>query len=242
MIELLITSGCSFADGVGKWPTQLATELGVPLSNSGLLSQGNGLISRKIIYQVTRALETIPAENLLVGIMWSGPDRHDFYMPSAKMGTTNEPVDIRTRIGEDTNNCWVILNHHWDSEYAKYYYGMFHDGIASLIYTYEHILRVQWFLKLHNVKYFMTTFKETVFPPKKSIDTHSDIKDLYNQIDFDQFLPIAGQYEWAEQTGILFDAGDPFHPTVEHNVKFTNEVVLPFLENKKYLGNKILNT
>ena len=235
MINLLITSGCSFTDCdyVDKWPVHLAKHLNVPLSNSGLESQGNGLISRKIIHQVTKALETIPAENLLVGVMWSGPDRHEFYLPGVAF---QSDVDIckenPTRISKETNNCWIILNHHWENDYVKKYYGTFHDDIGSLIYTYEHILRVQWFLKLHKIKYFMTTYTNSIFPLKKSVSIHSDTRDLYNQIDFDYFLPIDGQYEWAQQSDLPFGTVDTFHPTVAHNKKFTNEIIIPFLTDK----------
>lgn len=243
-VKLLVTSGCSFtvpdANSTEKWPMQLASKLAVPLSNSGMQSQGNGLISRKIIYQITEALKTRSSDELLVGIMWSGPDRHDFYVDNCEDLSNWKNVDgwreNPTHLDSNTDKKWVILNHEWSNSYAKSYYGMFHDEIGSLIYTYEHILRVQWFLKLHKIKYFMTTYMQSVFPEKNNID----IKHLYGQIDFDQFLPVKGQYEWAVDTGMLFfpmsnGSGIDEHPTAEHNQRFTNEIIMPFLQRKNYI-------
>ena len=40
-------------------------------------SQGNGMIARKAIWAVHEQLKTTPPEQLLVGIMWSGPSRSE---------------------------------------------------------------------------------------------------------------------------------------------------------------------
>jgi hypothetical protein len=82
-MKQLITSGCSFSEcrsHVGTWPKHLADALpDYAHVSTAMGSQGNGLISRRAIYQVTEALKQTSPEDILVGIMWSGPDRHDFY-------------------------------------------------------------------------------------------------------------------------------------------------------------------
>ena len=245
--KLLITGGCSFTvpdkNSPKKWPIQLSDHLNVPLINTALCSQGNGIISRKIIYQVTESLKTTNASDMLVGIMWSGPDRHDFYLHNHDKNIKNQSDYAHTSLSPATSKKWIILNSHWENFYAKHYYSTFHDEIGSLIYTYEHILRVQWFLKLHKIRYFMTTYMNTVFyNPNKffqnKISKHADTAHLYNQIDHDQFLPINGQYEWAVDTGLPFfpcEWGIDYHPTTEHNEKFVNEIIIPFLLKKNYI-------
>jgi len=42
-------------------------------------SIGNGLIAKQIIYQTTQLLKINKPEDILVGIMWSGIDRHEIY-------------------------------------------------------------------------------------------------------------------------------------------------------------------
>ena len=85
MKKILNTSGCSFSEcvtyiaGNGTWPRHLAKTLEEHEHVSYAMgSQGNGLISRSIIYGVTKALQTYKPEDILVGVMWSGSNRHDF--------------------------------------------------------------------------------------------------------------------------------------------------------------------
>jgi len=230
---IVVAGGCSFTDGETKWPYHLARELNADVINTGLLSSGNGLISRKIIYRVSELLKTTKAEDILVGVMWSGSDRHDFYNPDVKVIKRDGWKENPSSLGPGTNNCWILLNHHWSSDISKMYYGNFHHEVGSMIYTLEHILRVQWFLKLHNIRYFMTTFNSYVLPAR--FRNHDDIKNLYGQVDFTQFLPIDGQYEWANRSGIPYVGPDQYHPNNEQNKKFTQEIILPFLKEKNYI-------
>jgi len=232
----LVTGGCSFTDYYqgNKWPVYLAQDIDAELVNTALVSQGNGLISRRIIYHVGELLKTHSANDLLVGIMWSGPDRHDFYhasapTPNAQDGWKQNP----TRLAPNTNQAWHILNHHWTTDLDRTYYGKFHDDTGSLIYTFEHILRVQWFLKLHQVPYFMTTFNSAVLPYRGR--THVDLRHLYEQIDLGQFLPVDGQYEWSQRSGLPFNNATDVHPTEQHNQKFVADVIVPFLKMKEYI-------
>jgi hypothetical protein len=233
---ILVAGGCSFTDYYhgNKWPVYLAQELAADLENTGLVSAGNGLISRRIIYTVSQLLKTHHPQDLLVGIMWSGPDRHDFYNPeisnlNIKDGWRKNPADL----GAGTNPGWVILNHHWSADVNRLYYGNFHHTTGSLIYTIEHILRVQWFLKLHQIPYFMSTFNRYVLP--YHCRTHTDLVHLYEQIDLGQFLPVEGQYEWSQESGIPFEEPDLYHPTEQHNEQFCSDIIVPFLKMKEYI-------
>ena len=78
----IITSGCSFSDQVTKftWPHQIESLYGANCIHMGLGSQGNSLIARKALYAVQEIInQGVEPEDILVGIMWSGPDRHDSY-------------------------------------------------------------------------------------------------------------------------------------------------------------------
>lgn len=200
-------------------------------------SQGNGLISRSIIHHVSYALKTTAPENILVGIAWSGPDRYDFYADcdlSPIKKNIDEWMENPTRFNKHSDKKWVILNYSWRNEIAKKYYSTFHSDIGSLIYTIEHILRVQWFLKLHNIKYFMTTYTSEVLTPQ--CNHHPDLKPLYEQIDFDTFLPIEGIYEWCRDYSELpFITEGDNHPSALQHQRFTKEVILPFLNKKEYI-------
>lgn len=240
-VELLITGGCSYSDvrtTTQTWPVHLNDflKLGSNHIKTGLVSQGNGLISRRIVYEVSQALKTHSADKLLVAVMWSSPDRHDYYDSRENIFTHN--VDgwkqNPTKFITESKTNWVLLNWHWNNPLAKQYYTQFHDQIGSLIYSYEHILRTQWFLKLHGIKYFMSSHTVEAFP--KNFLDHVDVKHLYEQINFDQFLPVDGEYEWCrDYSGLEFSEHDLSHPTSEQHKLFTNHVIIPFLERKNYV-------
>lgn len=240
---ILVTSGCSFSDSnytkLGSWPTYLQQHLGCDARNVGLGSQGNGLISRKLIYHVSELLKTTDPDDILVGVMWSGPSRYDFYTTDYENfmgpGNNNSPgwTERPTEVVPDSPGRWVITTSNMMHKNAKHYYKTSYDHVGSLIYTCEHVLRVQWFLKLHNIKYFMTTYTGEVFPPEEHVDT----RHLIDQIDFGQFLPVVGEYEWCRDfSGLDFPIIGDFHPSSEQHDAFAEQVILPFLKQKQYIN------
>ena len=234
MTKLLITSGCSFSECISPhidtWPRHLARALPQYRHISKAMgSQGNGLISRGIIYQVSEELKHTAPENILVGVMWSGPDRQDFYLSQPQVDVHDGYMQNPTTFTGSTPR-WVIVNHNWRNQYAKNWYANLHDTVGAQIYTYEHVLRTQWFLKLHKVPYFMTTYTGRVFESQHQV--HTEISWLHDQIDWSKFLSIEGEYEWCrDHSGIKFPVdGDP-HPGTAQHEKFVEKVVLPFIDN-----------
>ena len=233
MNKVLITGGCSFSetisDHIDTWPRHLARAMpDYQHVSKGMGSQGNGLISRSIIHACTEHTN----KDLLVGIVWSSPLRHDFYLADCNIGT-NKDGWMENPTGFIQHKNWVILNHNWSNEYAKTYYGMFHDNIGASINTLEHILRTQWYLKQNNIKYFMSTYTADVL---YNVNAHVDTKHLYDLIDFDKFLPVDGIYEWVKDN--IGKSGFPIagdnHPSSDAHKQFTDSVILPFIEDKCY--------
>lgn len=230
----LITSGCSFTE------TQIETTWPIHLSNIlkykqnihlGEGCQGNGMISRKLIHAVHTALKTNKADNLLVGVMWSGPSRHEQYMSKPVKFSKNADGWNRNPINivDNDKGGWVIYNAHWTILQATNYYRNMYDPIFSQIQTLEHVIRVQNYLKLHNIKYFMSTYTNEVF----ALKDNPNLDHLYEQIDFDHFLPVEGCYEWARDVSNLpFYRPIDRHPTKKQHLMFTKEVILPFLKDK----------
>ena len=145
-------AGISFPDG--------ATDYYQRIPSASLSSRRNGnLPDSENVWAYIQGSEK-PNE-ILVGIMWSAANRHDFY----HSGTVpHHHVDIGTekhrnpvKINKEHN--FYIINNHWDDESSHQYFRHFHNAIGSYLYTIEHILRVQWFLKLHNIPYFFLLYK-----------------------------------------------------------------------------------
>lgn len=231
--KLLISCGCSFTFGVYNWPTPLQELLNCSLNNYGTVSVGNGKISRSAIYGTTEALKTYDANEIIVGIVWSGNNRREFFQSNVDkdnvyvIGTENPHGFI------PNYKNWVTVNHHWSDIYSKNFYRYFYDRVDSEIITLEHILRTQWFLEKHKVKYFMSVFAPGVLPESKEPNTEY----LTSMIDFTKFLPIKSVMEWCfYESGFpvsefdrLNDIGN-IHPTFEQSIKLANEIILPFIK------------
>jgi hypothetical protein len=248
MKKILITGGCSFSDCSNEhtktWPKHLAEILAAykPV-HTGQGSHGNGIISRKVIYEVQHYLQQgVNPEDILVGVMWSGPNRYDIFSDASPPGyndSANEETNLYENptkfVRENSEKQWYIFNHSWQKNYFNSaYYKLYHNEVMHQLLTVEHILRVQWFLKSLNIKYFMSCYTDKVFSDK--FTSHPEVKYLYDLIDFDQFLPIKGEYEWCRDIS-AFEFPDPndMHPGSEQHQDFVKKVVSPWLESKGYI-------
>ena len=158
-MKTVITCGCSFSDTAWRktWPHWLAKYFpDAEHVSAGLSAAGNGYISRTAIYHVTQALKRFAPEQILVGVMWSGRDRHEVYLGQPPEFAKNDgwrqnPTKFVTDNQADNN--WIMLNWYWDNDFAKQYFSRYHDNTGSQIYAIEHVLRTQWFLELHGIPY-----------------------------------------------------------------------------------------
>ena len=262
MSKVLITGGCSFTEskyadcpGVTQsWAYQLGMALknqGYDFVNKAMGSQGNGLISRGVLYQITEELKTRKPEDLLVGVMWSGVHRHDYRVENPELqnfiieGVYNGWMENPTGFINTDEKKWIILNQHWVNENeknlinheAKLYYKHFHDFIGSYIYSIEHMLRLQYFLKCKGIKYFFTIYQDHVFDPYYL--KHVEVDYLYKLLDKTQFLPVTSQYTWCVESRIdeqhwVYPHPNN-HPSTIHHQAFTQQIVLPWLKSRNYI-------
>ena len=189
--KILIVSGDSFTFEKWNWPGYLKDNINYDINNSGMGCQGNGLISKKIIYNVDKVLKTISADDILVGVMWSAIDRTEFYLDDVSNynnvdGWVENPTNIVDGV---ENKRWFITNSHWKTPKAKMWYEYFHTDIESMISFMYDVLSVQWYLEKHNIKYFMSTIID-IFENREQTINHPEIKYLYDMINFEYFLPI----------------------------------------------------
>lgn len=274
MSKILITSGCSFSECF--WYTNSAFKRNWPIplfeylqtncgftdhKSSGLPSQGNGLISRKIFYDVNEALKKYDPKDILVGVMWSGANRHDFRTPDPNLldfvinKVDNGALENPTSFVKGADKNWAILNINWADSHnkeASTYYRMFHDEIGSAIYSLEHILRIQHYLKSKNISYFFTDYVDhNIVYPTYRYDP--ELSYLFDNIDRTNYLPVSSMFQWVVDNNIFVDEWDDFrwkekhtaivnnkpvswntwlHPTNKQHEIFVQRIVLPFLQNK----------
>lgn len=157
--KTLVASGCSFTFEPWNWPTFLSNELNMDLINVGMASQGNGLISKKAIYIVDSLLnDGKNPEDILVGIMWSGPDRHEFYTSdTSRLTNIDNWVENPTSVIPHPDNLyrnWIITNCHWSVNNSQLYYKYFHHNVSAMIQTLQNILLTQLYLEKKRCKIF----------------------------------------------------------------------------------------
>ena len=250
MEKILITSGCSFSEckGAETWPKWLSQQLGSSYAgvHKGMGSQGQGMISRSVIYAVSQALKQYKPEDILVGVMWSGPDRHEYYMQnSEKINWFKDPayyegwMENPTAFIEDTPKNWVIMNQGWMKvPTIRTYYQYFWDKTYMQIQTYEHMLRLQWFLQSLGIKYFFTCYTDFVMYPH--VYKHNqDTAHLYELIDHDKFLPVSSIYTWLVDNQVQLDylvhPHPHNHPSGYQHDQFVQRVIMPWLRERNYL-------
>jgi len=264
MSKILITSGCSFSEclvdpkHLMTWPKHLYESL-KPNGfrehvSKAMGSQGNGLISRGIIYQTIKALETYRPEDILVGVMWSGSNRFDYRCENPDLlsfgrNNTDGWIENPTSFVDGADKNWVIMNQSWEYKESKIYYKYFHSFIGDAIYSLEHILRTQLFLKSKGVKYFFTNFTDNNIVDYTS-NTYTNHKEevnyLYNEIDFDCYLPVTSEHRWVYDNSATKEEfhkkhyyNDHWtawvHPDTAQHKEFVDNVIYPWLLEKQYL-------
>jgi len=243
----IITSGCSFTDVRNNfnWPLHLSASFGIKGNHVGLGSQGNGLIARKAIYAVQRALQQgYKPEEILVGIMWSGPDRHDIYFEnlSAQLENTDLWINNPTHVVDNDPGGWLIMNYHWTEKTNKIYYTHVHDHVNQRVLTLEKILWVQNYFDNLGVKYFMTDFMTDQYLERDYVNPN--LVWLQDLIDKSKWLPVKSMHEWCYKywtdddfrlMNITLNDGKQievrdFHPNEIMNVRFAKDIVLPFIK------------
>lgn len=239
MTKLLITAGCSFSEPPNSWTQVLSEITGIKTLFLGHPAGSNGIISKKTIYNTVESLKTYRPHELLVGIMWSGANRSEFYSQDQV-----EPYGFQFHnpltIVRDKN--YYLLNTHWDSEYCDIHYKKFYNIVGSVIKTIEHILNVQWFLKSQNIPYFMTEYFKDVFERDytmfyngsyiKVVD-HPDVKYLYDLIDFSHWIDAEDCQTWVTKySNLPFPKPNDVHPSYEQHKIYTEQVIIPFLKRK----------
>lgn len=236
MIKKLITSGCSFSDCKSKtWPIFLRGRIpGVKHYTEGVSSQGNDLIARRVHYRINELLKENQANDIFVAIMWTSKERFGFYYEDpGELSNTDGWVENPTRVADDSPGGWVILNPHWTHRYNSDWYKTYYNDIAAQIYTLEHIVNTQNFLKLYDVPYFMTSsFGNHI--NLHMATTNSNCRWLYDQIDWDKWLPVDSEKSWVEQNCPIPGLNN-FHPRPEQHKNFTDQVIVPWLESRNYL-------
>lgn len=257
--KVLITSGCSFTgwEGAKKtWAHYLSSNYGV-FYNEGRGAQSNRLIKNRTYYRVNECISRgIKADDITVGIMWTGIDRTAFYNhKDDKLESTLYTKQIKHlrnfNFTSSKSFFWkptvsVTSITPSDLNYYKYIY-LESDHIARFL---EDVIALQNFLTSKGIKYFMTTawdldsFRNDtwscgyrdmlpvdIFNKNyiKKLGSEYNLDYIVDNIDLNRFLDIRGMWEYCYHINPNRDCKKDHHPTEDENKQFYNNIVKPFI-------------
>lgn len=228
-----ISSGCSFTYDDFTWPFHFSEILGYKHYPMGIGSNGNEHIARRAIWQVQNLLKDgVDPKQITVGVMWSAANRAQFYIENefvldrlAKPKWSDN--SHRSWPEEDNIGKWILINAGFPNQFANSFYKYYTNSTLDSIRTYENILRLQNYLKLHNIRYFFTNMSHSTFDEDGVRTIQTDY--LKEMVDWSRFIPITGCLEWArEHMPDDFPVPGDDHPSGLQHRTFVERVVIPF--------------
>ncbi len=237
MKKKLITCGCSITYGtelkdIGEgmvkpsefaWPALLAKKMGVELENLAYPGVGNDYIVRKIIENVN--IEN--ADRVIVGIMWSQPDRFEHYDGNTwkSYGPWLVDKDLYKNISPFSD---FVPYKSWVDHYYIEGQNIFNSGYKML----TNILLLQAYLTKLNINYFMqfSHSKKLKTPNGEFIFNMKGMEHFRDYINWDSFFfydddEMTSFYEIVD--GYLY--GTNGHYLEEAHRDYVNDYLYPWI-------------
>ncbi len=181
-----------------------------------------------------------------------------------KNNMTQEKVQFETKNGSEfyhsKNGGWYFTVNGSDSqmEFVQQHYlldGDMCNGVGKVHTSIENMIMLQNFCKLHGIKFVHQFFMDTSYTDIERNKEHQIINYLYKQLDFEHMikdgmfeyvhtlinLPKEGCTNISHADRIKLDepygyfSKDGFHPSQKAAEKWTNDILIPFLKNKKII-------
>ena len=226
--KTLVTSGCSFTastlqlDSAASWPGYVLDRCRfdhcIDYSYPGA---GNEYIGDSILHFFSQISDN-EIDQYMVIIMWSGIDRKEEKAEGDKMPNIN---GITYRRKED----WPKLSPSDREERSK----RAAESASKILEVYEYLCK-------RKILFVFTLYSNLLFAPyipKRDTAFEFDgyiSKDLLNTLQSLPWIPKEPMnflYEYAFVNDFL-NQGDQFHPPVECNLKWTDQVLLPNMSNQ----------
>lgn len=234
------------------------------LYNQSRPAQSNKLISLQVKYKILELLKKYDAKDLTVGIMWTGLDRNalltsdDNYIDIAYADSNRNGKDFLVPFNflNDTDEKWIpLLQDHPNLEILhKPYYSRIYKQENAIVDYLIQVKSMQDFLSNLDINYFMSTAWNLLKHPGESwwntvhastvktlekthftlIENNRNYKWLLDSIDLKKFIPVEGLWEYCYKINPGRDRKLHHHPIEKEHLKFTEEYIIPYINNKKH--------
>ena len=234
--DLLITGGCSFTastmwfDGAASWPGHVKDRCGIEKAiDMSYPGAGNLFIADSVKFALSNLCDDYASSSILVAIMWSGIDRQEIVRPATETEISQgcHPI-INKKIYFRTNGAQPSGQHDITKETRQ----------KTTLLSRSLILEMIDWLDSLKVKWIFTSYANLLYPPfiPKRDTTHHwleyldkvQLQDLYD-LPWLPKDPMDYLFEWSWKNDYL-NQGDFFHPPIEANLAWSDQVFLPEIE------------
>jgi hypothetical protein len=232
---MVITGGCSFSDQFSNtsWIHLLKLKIQkkypkVKFRHTGLSSQGQELIQKKISIALIEELEHYKPEEILVLPMWSGTERKTFWIDNTDViedivssyqrnegsyflqfhnlysQTNEDDMKFSKTTKYNSKGGWYIANYHIkDSKISKEFFNLHKTIIGFATISLENIIFLQNLCKLKGVHILHSFFRNCVYDDIVENKDHLNLKYLFSMLDHDNIVSTTGIYEYLRPSIIL---------------------------------------
>jgi len=225
MIKHIVAAGCSFTQCKESWAHRAEDYLHdkIKVHNVSMGGTGNYVISMLCISQIKFLLDSgVSPDEILVISQWTGIFRNSFVVDANRPCDALEWFQCKAdnplkKINDQNSKITFDAGRRKTTTYWSNFYNNYWSDECAFIQTLENILRTQWFLKSHNIKFLMFNGWDIFTKPEDEIQssylkgihkkTHNsphqwDDDDRY--VNFNNAL-LKDQYRWS---GYLWDLVD----------------------------------
>lgn len=249
-IKNLLVNGCSFTDNkLNTWATKLSQYHNrLSYCNIAASGAGNEYICNSTIHHLESA-DLDPADTLVI-VMWSGTGRKDISLSGEMYYQTTHNKQYSH--GAAVNDLYYLfsggLTNSWmqNTFTSKIFNSMYKisDPLALCLDSLLNFVKLEHYLKANKYHYVFTSYMnywdpivESCMGGDYSIGFFCQDQSIYKNLNFSNWIFVNDRKdclgEYARSNNLL---DQTFHPTELGHTLFTNQVVLPELEQRFNLG------
>ena len=253
---IYVTGGCSFSHtdvSVFKtWNVLTADHFykeGNINIHTGRDALGDDIISKSMMFSINQMRKAYPDEKIVAMVMWSGISRKalvtkndDDYINKNTMRDIEQDacpgipslqnIQADGNVTEDVGYIYFTPGHAELSKPIEMLYNCTND-VNDWEYTTTNMLGLQHYCNSVGVELYWCNWNN-----EWDRTYHDRIKDaysvnwLYDLLNHSNRITDVGMAEWCAKTYKNWHVGDYIHPNQQSHIGFSNEVIIPFINNK----------
>jgi hypothetical protein len=246
----IIVGGCSFTEDY-SWAHFLLdfccqNNYGIDYTNTALAAQGNDLIQKKCLQELTESLKKYRGDEIAVFVMWSGTERKAYYLDNLEIINRDDKailkdqhrfLDLKNRV--NGKGGWLLTNALGLNSHIVYNTNVtlaLNDN-HFVHNTLENMILLQSMCKLYGVKLYQNFYMTYVHDLIENNKTDELVSYLYQHLDPKTFVDNENIiYEFLQKQNNSNLLRPDQHPTLNGYKLWFNSILLPKLLNDGFFN------